>query len=376
MADLLTEQEYDALANELVTTIFDQGELNRFVGLATGESLFDYWVLTGGVVPGGLVGLIGVLLRLLDKKGELQSFAATIYGRRPKRHDIREYLEQLLPGTETASVAPILDYSVQRRGLTGINRATPLSGLQRVVNERIPFIDLEELAQFTKDARGHVCKLELATGALGTGFLVGPSAILTNWHVVEKAHRKGLLGQVGCRFDYAVRLDGARNEGTLRPLAAAPLICHRPYAPAEATSKHDDPPQKADELDYALLQTAEPLGDERGWFALPDVQPPLAFGDGLIIVQHPDGAPVKIALDTSAAMKVPEPANRPRLRYATNTRNGSSGSPVFTMKFELAALHHLGDPTWPASPAPFNQGIPITLIQDDIVSSGFGNVLG
>ena len=68
---------------------------------------------------------------------------------------------------------------------------------------------------------------------------------------------------------------------------------------------------------------------------------------------------MKLALDTQAVIGLN--ANGTRVRYRTNTDPGSSGSPVFTMDWDLVALHHLGDPDW-HNPG-FNQGVPIELIR-------------
>ena len=41
-------------------------------------------------------------------------------------------------------------------------------------------------------------------------------------------------------------------------------------------------------------------------------------------------------------------ANNTRVRYRTNTEEGSSGAPCFDKDWELVALHHSGDPNYEA----------------------------
>ena len=82
--------------------------------------------------------------------------------------------------------------------------------------------------------------------------------------------------------------------------------------------------------------------------------PTLAFGNVLANDTDAD------TLDTKAVLKTPE-LGALRIRYATNTEGGSSGSPVFTLEWGLAALHHYGDPVY-AHPK-WNQGVPIDLIR-------------
>ena len=60
--------------------------------------------------------------------------------------------------------------------------------------------------------------------------------------------------------------------------------------------------------------------------------------------------------------------------YHTNTEPGSSGSPVFTFDWQLALLHHFGDPDMP--PPEYNQGIPLDLVRKAIVAAGEGARLG
>lgn len=103
----------------------------------------------------------------------------------------------------------------------------------------------------------------------------------------------------------------------------------------------------------------------RGWLLLPDHLPALSMYAPLVIVQHPDGTPLKIAIDTDAFLGLN--ANNSRMRYTTNTEAGSSGSPVFDLNWNLVALHHLGDPAFDKLSPEFNQGIPVDAIRRRIV---------
>ena len=92
-----------------------------------------------------------------------------------------------------------------------------------------------------------------------------------------------------------------------------------------------------------------------------------------MIAQHPDGKPLKLAIDTESVIGVN--TNRTRVRYATNTEAGSSGSPVFDLDWKLVALHHLGDPAYD-HPAAYNQGVPIDKIRDRLAKTGKADALG
>ena len=64
-----------------------------------------------------------------------------------------------------------------------------------------------------------------------------------------------------------------------------------------------------------------------------------------------------MAMAFGNVLEVGEPTDV-RIRYDTDTQEGSSGSGVFNNKLELVALHHARDPysNWKI---PYNQGIPI-----------------
>ncbi|MHC2394885.1 hypothetical protein ACVMFA_007316 [Bradyrhizobium liaoningense] len=222
-----------------------------------------------------------------------------------------------------------------------------------------------------------VCRVEISGNASGTGFLVGPDAVLTNWHVVEAAKNSGRMDDVACRFDYLKLVNGSRQQGVAVGLSPEGCASYRKYSASEKTSTPDVPAPTSDELDYALLKLARPIGREdeggaRGWIKLPEAEMPMKKGDPVIIVQHPDGSPMKLALDTDAIIAVNE--NGTRVRYATNTEAGSSGSPCFTLDWELIALHHFGDPAW-VEPL-YNQGVPAQLIRAAIVTDGQAELLG
>jgi V8-like Glu-specific endopeptidase len=249
-------------------------------------------------------------------------------------------------------------------------------GLQRNVRPHLTKVDLRVWVERLLQIERRVCRIEIGDNAAGTGFLVGPDTVLTNWHVVETLKTAGDLGRIGCRFDYLRLANGARQQGVRISLHEQGLIDSSPYSNAEKAAQADGTAATPEELDYALLRLAQPAGTqqaeggERGWIPLPEQTPELAPGAPILIVQHPDGAPMKIAMDTSAVISVKET----RIRYATNTDPGSSGSPCFTMDWDLVALHHYGDPSW--KEPKFNQGVPIAMIRKRIASRGFGADLG
>ncbi|MEW9612727.1 serine protease [Shinella sp. S4-D37] len=337
--------------------VFRPPELDLVMLRTTGDGLFQ-WVPRGLSDRQTAIDLVQVV-----SEADLETIVlADILARRPGNAALRALVAQAAPGALAAQVEE-MPLSAQHGGepIPDPNLSNAFApGLQRNVRPHLAKLDLMVWVERLMQVKNRVCRIEISGRATGTGFLVGPEAVLTNWHVVEKAHAAGTLGTSKCRFDYVRLPDGTRRPGVEVGLHADGLVDWAPYGAAEATDHPDDPPPTQDELDYALLRLADAAGEHpvdggrRGWLTLAATPFPLAADDPLLIVQHPDGAPMKLAMDTQAVIGLN--ANGTRVRYRTNTEPGSSGSPCFSMEWDLVALHHYGEV------ARFNQGVPIDLI--------------
>jgi hypothetical protein len=173
---------------------------------------------------------------------------------------------------------------------------------------------------------------------------------------------------LACRFDFK-RLTGGGTEGGIVLPIGAVLAESRCSNAEEQGGDPDNPPPQPDELDYALIELADPQ-PARGYIRL-GTPPPLRVGAPLIIVQHPEGDAIRFAIDTDAVLGLMQ--NDLRLRYTTTTEPGSSGSPCLTMDLDIVALHHLGDPRRVAQ---YNQGIPIALVRQSIIDKQLADRLG
>jgi hypothetical protein len=268
----------------------------------------------------------------------------------------------------------IIEVAVQHGGDTVFSASTTQARLERTIRDRIPQLNLAVWRERTTSVEGQVCRVEVDGHPVGTGFLVGPDAIITNYHVVERLFTDLLAAnRVTVRFDYKVLANSARSAGIVVALHPTDWkLDYSPYAECEKRGQLSGTPT-LEELDYALLRLETPIGMEeffpsetlnarrRGWLRLPTMLPDLSLKDPLLIVQHPDGAPLKLAIDTSAFLELN--SNRTRMRYTTNTEPGSSGSPVFDLEWNLVALHHLGDPAVDKLTPEFNQGVPLDIVR-------------
>ncbi len=250
--------------------------------------------------------------------------------------------------------------------------------LERTIRESNGMIDILPWMAMLANRMRCICRITLTHGgttAYGTGFLLTPDIVITNYHVVERViTRKAPPSSVSLLFDYHLRDDGVTpHVGTRYTLATDDwLIDWSPSSPLDLTA-HEGTATAPDQLDYALLRVAGAPGNElvqdragatstpRGWIALPSEVYPFAAHTPLLIVQHPDGKELKLAMDTDAIIGMNR--NGTRVRYRTNTEPGSSGAPCFDANWNLVALHHAGDPNYAAMHQPgYNQGIPFSAI--------------
>jgi Effector-associated domain 1/Trypsin-like peptidase domain len=222
--------------------------------------------------------------------------------------------------------------------------APPGGRLEAMVLETVPFQQVNQWRASMIKMERTVCRVEMPEGkGVGTGFLIGPGAVLTNWHVAKLLQQKNLQPeQAGVRFDYAAGTDGVTvPAGQFYPFAADWLI--------DSSLEKD--------LDFAVVRVAgapggETLGENgetRGWLNYKQHQ--FAVGEIQLILQHPLAAPLNLSAGAVTAVNT----LHKRVTYTANTERGSSGSPVFTLGWDLVALHHYGEQTG-------NMGIPINYI--------------
>lgn len=259
-------------------------------------------------------------------------------------------------------------------------------GLQNLLNAN-PFLDVSVLLKEISRIERCVCRVEIQlnddTQKWGTGFLVGPDLLLSNYHVFrELIEKPETVKNIICRFDYNVSADGTNIfQGLTYQLAVNPIIESSPNSPLDVTgSPNLNIAWPTDKLDYALVRLEKPVADEtfgiyygdatssaskRGFISAPAVKPKLFNGGHLFIVQHPEKMPKKIAFGFGMLEGTDDAEQR--VRYKVNTLHGSSGSPCFNEKYQWIALHNMGDPLWNPT---YNQGIPAFRIIEDLQKKG------
>lgn len=157
-----------------------------------------------------------------------------------------------------------------RKPLEELGLLTPTpSNLEKIVNDANSFLNLGIWLRRLTDIEGYVCRIAVdgpsGLKAKGSGFLVGPSTVLTNHHVVASALSKQIdPKRLRVQFDYRVLQDGSTDAGTIVELDHSQTDSWRiGFAPHSAIDTRGHPLEEEPEpeaLDYALLRLTIPIG--------------------------------------------------------------------------------------------------------------------
>ncbi len=302
--------------------------------------------------------------------------------------EMEEWLSELVVGARAARPGnQQLVAFAQLLSLAPVN--TPgREALEKLIAESNSMLDIAQWRAQLGLLEGRVCRVELFGQAAGTGFLLSPNLVMTNYHVVKPVidgQNGATAEQLKVRFDYKQNAAGGTvNQGTVFDLMTHQwLIDTSPYDEVDLQPSPKSAEAALDHLDYALLRLRgepgnQPIGGKadqeapaRGWLEFTKPSHDFRTQPALFIVQHPQGQPMKLALDTQAVVEVNQ--NHARVRYRTNTEPGSSGSPVFDQNWHLVALHHSGEPAFRPS---WNEGIPFSTIMELLTERGIATQLG
>ncbi len=340
-----------------------------------------------------------VVLNVL-KKATMEGWVALLIAKaaeeRPHRPDVQELATryaatlvaqfkstQLVGNPETRRAYRELNLAMQ-----GFPTEQELPGLQKIIDPTNTFLNMADWVARLARVEGRVCRIEINNAPKGTGFLVGPDAVLTNHHVLKTViANPQLLPQTKVRFDYKQLRNGTILSGTLFDVSE--ILDFTPCTDGE-TAGNPEPTDPTEEyLDYALVRVSSSPGDQpinppgavapgpkRGWVHLREGPPvegnPFVLDAPVLIVQHPAGEPLRLAISWQSILEIN--AAQTRLKHRTNTAGGSSGSPCFDRFLNPIALHHYGDPMYPT--ARFNQAVPLLTIRSRLVRQNHANSLG
>lgn len=240
-----------------------------------------------------------------------------------------------------------------------------------------PFLDMHIWNHLLSSVELRVCRVKTPV-KYGTGFLIGPNLIMTNYHVMEEV-LQGKISSENVRFlfDHKKLANGRTPKGVSYELAKQNWrIDASPPSFADQLADSMNQVPKIDELDYVIVQTAKEPGNEevsrkgkpnarrRGWVDLTVPASAIKLESPLIIAQYPVfepspglllPQPLMMTIDTHSVVACNQ--NATRIQYRTNSEHGTSGAPCFTINWELVALHRGGN-------SARNDGIPLSAIQN------------
>ena len=250
------------------------------------------------------------LLVWAEAQGRLDELVTVARTENPGSPELREAAEKL-------SLAP----SSAAPGMRGPTAVASLS-----------FVDTERFLTGMSLSERAVCRLEFG-GGFATGFLVGPSAVMTAHYAVSSLHADP--SSLRLRFDYATTEDDETVSAG---------VVYEPAADWLIDSDQD--------LNFALIRVKGAPGDDaeggiagaapRRWLR-PVTDHPFKAGDPLFMIQHPGAGPRKVAFEWNSVVGLAD-TGPAQVTYRISSAPGSGGSPCFNAEWGLVALH-LG--RWP-----------------------------
>lgn len=159
----------------------------------------------------------------------------------------------------------------------------------------------------------------------GTGFLIAPGVLLTNHHVLEDA---SVAAASSVEFDFELDVNGKdkpTHRFALQPDRLFLTSNELDYTCVATDLKSEDSDQPIS--DYGFLKLIAEPGE-------------ILAAEYVSIIQYPDGERKQVAIRENKVLRVADDV----LWYATDTLQGSSGSPVFNNSWQVVGLHHLGVP--------------------------------
>lgn len=275
------------------------------------------------------------LNRLREARRIIQTGAiARWQAREEVRSETRRVVAQQGPGAADSPERQAL-YKARVRDVSYLHNVAAGSvrlplGLERRMGATLDFIGLPPSEQARAAGRPVARIIENASPGLvpqgfGTGFLIAPDLLMTNWHVFPT--RSDAVGR-GANF---------LHEQGERGIAQGIVFELEP----ERFFVSDDT------LDFAIVAvaplavTGETLSD-LGQITLIEARPKILKGHPVNIIQHPEGGPKQYAVAQNRLIDILEETGF--LHYETDTLEGSSGSPAFSELWELVALHHASIP--------------------------------
>lgn len=195
--------------------------------------------------------------------------------------------------------------------------------------------------------------------AYGTGFLIAPDLVLTNYHVIEALFNNKNERQMSVPWalpeDVTFYFDRITEVAEQQVPQGTQATLHidgwcESWSPTSTADSQGQPklqPAQANELDYVVLRLSTGIGNQwlnrikprkRKWIKVSlDTSYSYREEETLHILQYPYGKALHLA--NAILMRSPLNETRTRIHYRVKASYGSSGSPCFNQDWELVAIH-------------------------------------
>jgi len=227
--------------------------------------------------------------------------------------------------------------------------------LQKATHHGETFAAPERMIPAFLLAKKRICRIQTydrsGSPVTGTGFLIGPSAVLTNYHVIESKIDDDDI-ELTVMFDFSQLTATPTSNSSVfnvsRENGRKDWYSHLSPTGKEVNDTgqpgwwnvEDDRSRWINRhgawLDYAVLTLQGAPGLQRGWYDLLDLKKP-APGVGCVVMQHPEGHGFA---HTSGRLHFSTRTNR--LFHSASTKRGSSGGLVIDVEGRPVGLHYLG----------------------------------
>lgn len=271
------------------------------------------------------------LIEYFEEEGTLETLILALNRERPKNPDVLALFARLQGFLQDRL---LLEPDTAETSLLAFDLPDPYEDVQLEAFLPKPFSYETDVGKLRRGLQlaDSVCKISFGDRpTTGTGVLIAPDLVLTNYHVLSREvvqEQSQLAEKVKTlRFEF-----GFVSEESDLPLPTRSLGVQA-NQPIVAYS----PPSL---LDYALLRVEPSITDE-GFLKPISVSPEssrVAAQHGLNVLQHPAGNVMQVSLSASGVVQVNP--DQGRVWYVNRTQGGSSGSPCFNSDWEMVALHH------------------------------------
>lgn len=242
---------------------------------------------------------------------------------RAKADSIFDQVDSLFDGPRPSQPAPF-PVATTRASVHTMNRM-----FERITGDMDEIVSIEFL-EAGLIAKRPVGKLRNDQNVFGTGFLVGHGIMLTAAHCVPTSADAS-------EFEFVLDDEGSALGAPLK---------HQIYRLNPERFHLIDP-----DLDIALFAVSDFTGlnppiDSYGWHVLhadEDIFPPQPVS----IIQHPKGKPKQLVVHNSRFIEKggsTVPSGVAYCWYTGDTQGGSSGAPVFDLRWQVVAMHHAAIP--------------------------------